>query len=68
MKNNFLISSLNRRSLFRVRFDRNFDKLIFYEEIRVGGRVRDIAYRKSKNQLLLYLEDISKVMILKSKN
>lgn len=68
MKNNLLISSLNRRSIFRARFDRNFDKLIFYEEIRVGGRVRDIAYRKSKNQFLLYLEDISKIMILKSKN
>lgn len=68
MINNFLISSLNRRSVFRVRFDKNFDKLIFYEEIRVGGRVRDIAYRKSRNQFLLYLEDLSKVMILESNN
>ena len=53
MINNFLISSLNRRSVFRVRFDKNFDKLIFYEEIRVGGRVRDIAYRKSRNQFFI---------------
>ena len=42
--------------------------VVLQSSIRVGGRVRDIAYRKSKNQFLLYLEDISKVMILKSKN
>lgn len=68
IENNYLVSSLNRRSIFRVRFDDNFEKVIFFEEIRVGGRVRDVVYIKEKNMFVLYLEDIAKIMTLQSKN
>mgnify|MGYP003684530439 CR=1 FL=1 len=68
MQNNYLMGSLNRRSIFRLKFDDEFNKLLFYEEIRVGGRVRDIAYLEDKKKFLLYLEDISKIMTIKSKN
>jgi len=68
MQNNYLMGSLNRRSIFRLKFDDEFNKLLFYEEIRVGGRVRDIVYLDNKKKFLLYLEDISKIMTIQSKN
>ena len=67
MQNNYLMGSLNRRSIFRLKFDDEFNKLLFYEEIRVGGRVRDIVYLDNKKKFLLYLEDISKIMTIQSK-
>ena len=68
MIDNFFISSLNRRSIYRVKFDDKFNKLLFLEEIRVGGRVRDIVYLDNLKTFALYLEDIAKIMLIKSKN
>ena len=68
MNDNFFITSLNRRSIYRSKFDDGYNKLLFREEIRVGGRVRDIAYLKNSKSFVLYLEDVTKLMILKSKN
>jgi len=67
MNDNFFITSLNRRSIYRSKFDDEYNKLLFFEEIRVGGRVRDIAYLKNSKSFVLYLEDVTKLMILKSK-
>lgn len=67
MQNNFLITSLNRRSIYRVNFDEGFNKLLFMEEIRVGGRVRDIVFFKKTNSFVLYLEDIASLMIISAK-
>jgi len=55
--NNFLISSLNGRSIYRVKFDENFQKIIFAEKIFVGERIRDIIYNKKFNAFILGLED-----------
>ena len=60
------MGSLNRRSIFRLKFDDEFNKLLFYEEIRVGGRVRDIVIWYKK-KFLLYLEDILKIMTIQLK-
>ena len=54
---NFFISSLNARSLFRVKFDKNFTKLIFKEKIIIGERIRDITYFEKFNTFLVALED-----------
>lgn len=67
IKNNYFVCSLNRRSIFRVRFNDEFNKIIFFEEIRVGGRVRDVVYLQQKKMFVLYLEDLGKIMTLKSK-
>ena len=56
-QDNYLISSLRAGSIFRVKFDENFEKVIFYEKIKVGKRIRDIAYDKQKKLILLALED-----------
>ena len=65
-KENFLISSLNARSLFRVSFDKNFQKIIYYEKIYVGERIRDIIYLKNKKVFILALEDTGSIGILSS--
>ena len=42
--NNFLVSSLNGSSLFRIKFDDNFSRIIYFEKIFIGKRIRDIVY------------------------
>lgn len=61
----FLIASLNSRSLYRVRFDNEFNKLIYYEKIFVGERIRDLKLISDKKTLLLALEESGSVLILK---
>jgi hypothetical protein len=56
-KDNFIISSLNGRSLFRIKFNENFSKIIYYEKIYIGQRVRDLKYIKSKNLIITTLND-----------
>ena len=47
-QDNFLITSLNGRSLYRVQFSNKFNKIIFTEKIYIGERIRDIVYDISK--------------------
>jgi hypothetical protein len=56
-KNNFLISSLGARSLFRVKFDTNYKKILFNEKILIGERIRDMTYIDELNIILLSLEN-----------
>ena len=55
-KNNFLVGSLNGKSLYRVKFNTNFNKLIFVEKIYIGNRIRDIKYNMKKNIIVMALE------------
>jgi len=54
---NYLISSLNGGSLFRVKFDQDFKKIIYIEKIFLNQRIRDLKYSKKNNAILLTLED-----------
>ncbi|MEE2695288.1 MAG: PQQ-dependent sugar dehydrogenase, partial [Pseudomonadota bacterium] len=65
--NNFLIASLNKRSIFRVKFDNDYSKIIFNEEIYIGKRIRDIKYLKKKKKILLALEDRAEIGVLMDK-
>ena len=56
-KNNFLIGSLKKRSLFRIEFDKNFTKLKFIESIFVGRRIRDMIFNEKNSKIYLALED-----------
>ena len=58
-QNNFLISSLGARSLFRVKFDTNYKKILFNEKILIGERIRDMTYIDEKKIILLSLENSS---------
>tara|TARA_B110000483_G_scaffold236994_1_gene311041 strand:- start:76 stop:1380 length:1305 start_codon:yes stop_codon:yes gene_type:complete len=63
-KNNFIISTLAHRHLHRVKFDQNFDKLIFDERIFINERVRDIIYDKDNDLILLAFEEKGELGIL----
>ena len=68
-KDNVLVSSLNGRSIFRIKFsDKNFDKVIYIEKIFIGERIRDIKYSEYQNLIFLALEDTGVVGILDIKN
>jgi len=63
-QDNFIITSLNRGSIYRVKFDENFEKLIFKEEIFIGKRIRDIKYFYKNKQIILALENRGELGIL----
>ncbi len=62
---NFLIASLNKRALFRTKFNNEKNKILFYEEIYIGSRIRDLKYHQELNGVLLALEDRAELGILK---
>ena len=61
---NFLIASLNRGSIYRVKFDKNFKKLLFKEEIFIGKRIRDVKYISKNKKIILALETRGEIGIL----
>ena len=63
-ENNFLITSLNGRSIYRAVFNEYFSKVITQEKIFIGERIRDIIYDKNNNIFLLSLEDTGSIGIL----
>ena len=64
-ENNFLIASLNKGSLFRVRFDKKFKKILYNEEIYIGQRIRDIKYDIQNKTIILALESNGELGFLK---
>ena len=64
-----MVSSLNGRSIYRIKFsDQNYDKVIYVEKIFIGERIRDIKYSINQNLIVLALEDTGIVGILDIKN
>ena len=64
--NNALVSSLNGRSIYRVKFqNRNFDKVLYTEQIYIGERIRDIKYIKKFEIIILALERTGSIGVLK---
>jgi len=66
-KNNFLISSLNGGTLYRVKFDEKYTRLIFKENIFIGKRIRDLKFHNELNVILLALEENSEIGIISKK-
>ena len=52
-QNNYLIASLNNKALFRVRFDKKYSKVTYFERIFIGKRIKDLKYHKKLNIILL---------------
>lgn len=63
--NNYLITSLNGRSLYRVLFDKSYSKIIYSEKIPIGERIRDIKFIPQINSFILALEESGSLGILK---
>ena len=51
--------------LFDMKFNDDFSKLIEIDEIIINERIRDMIYVKSKNLIVLVLENTPSVAILK---
>lgn len=65
-QNNFLISSLNGRSLYRIKFNESFTKIFYKEKIFIGQRIRDLKHDEDLNAILLSLEDTGELGLIKS--
>ena len=63
--NNFLLASLNGGSLYRIKFSKNFEKIIYKEKIFIDRRIRDLKYSVKYNVIILALEDWKEIGILK---
>jgi len=63
-KGNFVLSSLNAGSLYRIKFNKNFNKILYMEKIFVNSRIRDLKYSKEINSIILALEDFTEIGIL----
>ena len=72
--NDFFVGAMGRLawegdlSIHHIRFDKNFNKIIFEEIIPIGERVRDIIYIEEKKIVLLVLENSPAIGILKISN
>ncbi len=65
--NNFLITSLNGRTIYRVKFDSKYEKVIYMEPMYLGERIRDIKYIKNENIIILALEETGSIGVLSAK-
>ena len=65
--NNALVTSLNGRSIYRVKFeDKTFNKITYVEEIYIGERIRDIKYVDKLNFIVVALERTGDIGIIKN--
>ena len=67
-QDNFLVGSLNGKHLFRVKFDDDYEKIIYYEKIFIGDRIRDIIYDNKSKDIFLSLELTGSLGILSRAN
>jgi len=67
-KDNFLVASLNGRSLFRIKMNSDFSKILFFEKIFIGERIRDVEYLVEEKAFLLALEDSGSLAVLTMNN
>ncbi len=55
-QDNFLVASLNGKYLYRVKFDDEYKKIIYYEPIYIGDRIRDLIYNNNQKKIYMALE------------
>lgn len=55
-EDNFLIGSMNKKYLYRVKFNSDFNKIIYFEPIFIGDRIRDLIYNNKSKKIILALE------------
>ena len=59
-----MVGSLNGKTLYRVKFDKEFNKIIYKEKIFVGDRIRDIIYLNKHKKILMALENSGSIGII----
>ena len=63
-QNNFILSSLYGRHIYRIKFDNTFKKIIYLEDIFVGERIRDLKYDDKLNLIYLAFEENGEIGII----
>ena len=53
----YVLSSLNGRSLYFIKFNENLEKIITNERVFIGQRIRDLKYFKKEKTIILALEE-----------
>jgi len=66
-ENNYFVSSLNGRTLYRIEFDDDYEKIKYMEPIRIDERIRDIKYIHEIKSFALALEETGSVGFIKAK-
>ena len=61
---NFLVSTLNGHHLLRIKFDKNYNKIIYNEKIFIGERIRDLKYDTKNEKIILALTSTGSLGIL----
>ena len=64
---NFLVSSLGAKSLYRIKFSDDYKKIIYNERIFVGERIRDLLTNNEGDKLYLALENTGSIGIISVK-
>ena len=68
-KNTLIVTSLNGRSIYVIKFQsKNFDKIVYIEKIFIGERIRDIKYVNKIKSFILSLERTADIGVLKKFN
>ena len=67
-KDNFLVGSLNGKHLLRVKFNNKFNKIIYFEKIFIGDRIRDLLYYNESDEIILALELTGSLGIISNPN
>ena len=67
-KNNYLVGSLFGNHIYRVKFNKSFSKVNYFEKIFIGERIRDLKYIPSHSVVLMALEGTGSIGILKKMN
>jgi len=63
-QNNFLVSTMNSKHLLRIRFDDDFNKIIYNEKIFIGERVRDLKYDSKNKKIFIGLNSSGSLGII----
>jgi len=54
--NNYFVASLGSQSLFRLKFNQKYNRVLYIEKILLGERIRDINYDEKTNSFILAIE------------
>jgi len=63
---NYLIATLNAKSVYRVKFDKECQRVIYFEKIFIGSRIRDLNISNDEKRIYLALENYGSVGILQA--
>ena len=65
-KDNYLIATLNAKSVYRIKFDKECKRVIYFEKIYIGSRIRDLNLSSDDKKIYLALENTGSIGVLQA--